>query len=113
MTSWVSARSKRKEIKNMTFEEFKSTLMSSQQEGADVATVFDSVLTEASGLYTSIGEKDKKIEELVNRVTTLTDNNLKLLDKVKYMGQDGAGKPGTDPDQEKPEITIDNLFEEE
>ena len=93
----------------MNFEEFKSTLMSAQVEGADVASVYDSVLTEASDLYTKLADRDAKIEDLTNRVTTLTDNNLKLLDKVKYMGQDEK----TEPDPENETVTLDNLFEEE
>jgi len=61
-----------------------------------------------SATMTALEDSKRTVEDLTNRVAELTDSNLKLLEKVKYMA----------PAEEKEEpeaktITIDNLFEEE
>ena len=92
----------------MTIEEMKQVLLTSHDEGVDSAAAYDSVLTEVSATMTALEDSKRTVEDLTNRVAELTDSNLKLLEKVKYMA----------PAEEKEEpeaktITIDNLFEEE
>lgn len=93
----------------MTFEEIKNALLTSDDEGVDKAAVFDSVLSEVSGTMMALEDANRKVEDLTNRVAELTDNNLKLLDKVKYMAQEEKTKEEPEPEV----VTIDNLFEEE
>lgn len=94
----------------MTFDEIKNALLTSSDEGVDRAAVYDSILESIASSMTSLEEANRKVEDLTNRVTELTENNLKLLEKVKYMTEDEA------PEDDEPEpelVTIDNLFEEE
>lgn len=93
----------------MTIEEMKTALLTSHDEGVDPAAAYDSVLSEVSGIMTALEDEKRKVEDLTNRVAELTDNNLKLLDKVKYMAQDEP----EGQDEEVKEVTIENLFEEE
>jgi len=92
----------------MTFDEIKNTLLTSHDEGVDSAEAYDTVLTEISSMITNLAEANRQVEDLTNRVATLTDNNLKLLDKIRYVEQEEV-KEGPEPET----ITIDNLFEEE
>lgn len=94
----------------MTFDEIKNALLTSSDEGVDRTAVYDSILESIASSMTSLEEANRKVEDLTNRVTELTENNLKLLEKVKYMTEDKA------PEDDEPEpelVTIDNLFEEE
>lgn len=95
----------------MTLEEIKQALVGSHDEGVDTASVYDSVLSEISGLQARIEEGQAKITDLTNRVTELTDNNLKLLDKIRYTEPEQQATPEDTVDKE-PEITLANLFEE-
>lgn len=92
----------------MTIEEMKNALITSHDEGVDSAAVYDGILTEVSASMAELEESKKTIEELTGRVADLTDTNLKLLEKVKYMTQE----PEADPEPEAEIVTIDNLFEE-
>lgn len=93
----------------MTFDEIKNALLTSGDEGVDRAAVYDSVLEEIASSMSSLEEANRKVEDLTNRVTELTENNLKLLEKVKYMTEDEVKEDEPDPEI----VTIDNLFEEE
>lgn len=93
----------------MTVDEMKATLLTATEEGADAAAIFDSVMTEVAEMSTKLDEAQRNVEELTGRVTELTDSNLKLLEKVKYMTQEP--EEAEEP-EEVPEVTIDNLFEE-
>lgn len=93
----------------MTVDEMKSTLLTATEEGADAAAIFDSVMTEVAEMNTKLDEAQRNVEELTGRVTELTDTNLKLLEKVKYMSQ---AEELEEHEEEIPEVTIDNLFEE-
>lgn len=93
----------------MTFDEIKATLTGSLEEGADQAAAFDAVLGEVSALMDREAEGQAKIEELSAKIAELTDTNLKLLDKVRYIEQEEAPEEV----EEAPQVTIDNLFEEE
>ena len=84
--------------------------MSAEEEGADRAAVYDDVLTEVSGLFAQIDEGAAKLAEVTNRVTELTDSNLKLLDKIRYIEPEQEAE--ADPEPAEPEITLENLFEE-
>ena len=94
----------------MTIEEMKNALLTSHDEGVDSAAVYDSVLSEVGNTMMELEDTKRKVEDLTNRVAELTDNNLKLLEKVKYMTQED---PENKEDPEPVEVTIDNLFEEE
>lgn len=93
----------------MTIEEMKQVLLTSHDEGVDSAAAYDSVLTEVSAIMAALEESKHTVEDLTNRVAELTDSNLKLLEKVKYMAP--AEEEKDEPEAET--ITIDNLFEEE
>ena len=93
----------------MTIEEMKQVLLTSHDEGVDSAAAYDSVLTEVSATMAALEESKRTVEDLTNRVAELTDSNLKLLEKVKYMAP--AEEEKDEPEAET--ITIDNLFEEE
>ena len=93
----------------MTFDEIKATLTGSLEEGADQAAAFDAVLGEVSAIMEREAEGQAKIEELSAKIAELTDTNLKLLDKVRYIEQEEAPEEV----EEAPQVTIDNLFEEE
>lgn len=92
----------------MTIEEMKQVLLTSHDEGVDSAAAYDSVLSEVSSTMTQLEESKRTVEDLTNRVAELTDSNLKLLEKVKYMA---PAEEKEEPEAET--ITIDNLFEEE
>ena len=94
----------------MTFDEIKNALLASGDEGVDRAAVYDSVLESIASSMSSLEEANRKVEDLTNRVTELTENNLKLLEKVKYMTE---GEAQEDDEPEPELVTIDNLFEEE
>lgn len=94
----------------MTFDEIKATLTGSLEEGADQAAAFDAVLGEVSALMDREAAGQAKIEELSAKIAELTDTNLKLLDKVRYIEQEEAPE---EVEEEAPQVTIDNLFEEE
>lgn len=93
----------------MTIEEMKQVLLTSHDEGVDSAAAYDSVLSEIAVKMEELSEANRKVEDLTNRVAELTDNNLKLLDKVKYMSQE----EGKEEEDQATEVTIENLFEEE
>lgn len=94
----------------MTIEEMRAALIGSHDEGVDTAAVYDSVLSEVSGLQAQIEEGKGKLADLTNRVTELTENNLKLLDKIRYTEPEQEATPEDTVDE--PEITLANLFEE-
>lgn len=92
----------------MTFDEIKNALLTSGDEGVDRAAVFDSVLSEVSNTMMALEDAQRKVEDLTNRVAELTDNNLKLLDKIRYVETEEVKE---EPEVE--EVTLENLFEEE
>lgn len=96
----------------MTIEEMRQALIGSHDEGVDTAAVYDSVLSEVSGLMATIDEGSAKIAELTNRVTELSENNLKLLDKIRYAEPEQEATPDDTVPNDEPEITLANLFEE-
>ena len=92
----------------MNFEEFKNSLLTSHGEGVDSAAVYDSLLTEVSGLYEDLKVKTEAVEELTNRLAESNASNMKLLDKIKYM----AVEETPEDDKDEPELlTIEQLFE--
>lgn len=93
----------------MTFDEIKNALLTSGDEGVDRAAVYDSILESIASSMSSLEEANRKVEDLTNRVTELTENNLKLLDKVRYMTEGESKEDDSEPEM----VTIDNLFEEE
>ena len=94
----------------MTIDEMKNVLLTSHDEGVDSAAAYDSVLSEVAGIMEALDEKTRAIEDLSNRVAELTDNNLKLLEKVKYMTQE---EEVVDEETEPEPMTLEKLFEEE
>lgn len=94
----------------MTVDEMKATLLTATEEGADAATIFDSVMTEVAAMSAKLDEAQRNVEELTGRVTELTENNLKLLEKVKYMTQEDEV---VDEEPEPEPMTLEKLFEED
>lgn len=93
----------------MNFDVVKALLLGAEEEGADRAAIYDSVLTELSGVFSTLEESKRSIEDLTNRVAELTDNNLKLIEKIKYVDSEEVKEKESEPEI----VTIDNLFEEE
>lgn len=104
----------------LSIDEIKTKLNASGEEGADKASIFDEILTDISDTYTKMSEMEKakaeadgKITELSDKANELTQTNLKLLDKIKYVGEEGD-KGKEEPDE--PEVEIADLtkwYEEE
>lgn len=92
----------------MTHEEFKKTLGSITEEGADVAAITDTLLTdyaEQIKLSDVIAEKDAKIAELTSTIASINDTNMKLIERIKYQEETSGTQ-----DEEEPEVTLANLF---
>lgn len=103
----------------LTIDEIKTKLNASDADGADKASIYDEVLSDISETYTRIAEMEKskaesdaKLTELSDKANELTQTNLKLLDKIKYV----------EPDKEEPEdkgepeaeiADLSNWYEEE
>lgn len=91
----------------MNFEEFKNSLLTSHDEGVDSAAVYDTLLTEVSGLYEDLKGKTEAVETLTQRVADMTESNFKLLEKIKYMTADDEPEA-----EEEKELTVNDIFEE-
>lgn len=92
----------------MSLDEMKQLLMSGEEEGADRGSIYDAVLSEVESMTGRLAEAEGKVAELTAKTAELAENNLKLLDKIRY-----SEKVVEDViEEEQPEITIDNLFEE-
>lgn len=98
----------------MTVEEIKNKLMSAEEEGVDRVSVYDEVLSAVSAreeeVAASMKESEDKIAEMTDKIANLTETNLKLLEKIKYV-EDVAEEAEESDDAE--EITIADLFVEE
>ena len=101
------------EVMNMlTIDEIKAKLAASDEEGADKATIYDEVLSDIADTYNKITEMEKakaetdtKLSELSDKANELTQTNLKLLDKIKYVEPDKE----THDDDKKDEVEIADL----
>lgn len=104
----------------LSIDEIKTKLSASDAEGADKASIYDEVLSDISETYNHISEIEKakaeadtKITELSDKANELTQTNLKLLDKIKYVGEEG-NKGKEEPDEPEVEIAdLTNWYEEE
>lgn len=104
----------------LTIDEIKAKLNASNEEGADKASIYDEVLSDISDTYTKIAEMEKtkadadtRISELSDKANELTQTNLKLLDKIKYVGEE-SDKGKEEPDEPEVEIAdLTNWYEEE
>ena len=94
----------------MTFDELKSTLLSASEEGADTASIYESVLSDAAGVYSERDNLKQTVDDLTARIANLSETNTKLLDKIRYTEAEAEVE---DKEPEAEVITIDNLFEEE
>ncbi len=95
----------------MTIDEYRAALGRMTEEGADIAAVTDTLmtdyaerLTEAEQKAAEIAEKAEEVTRLTVKVNELAATNLKLIDKIKYHEDDKE-----EPENE--EITIENLFD--
>ena len=98
----------------LTIEQIKEKLNSADVEGADKAGIYDEILSDIADTYNKISEfetgkaeADKRITELSDKANELTQTNLKLLDKIKYVNEE-AGKQEPEIDDE-PEVEIADL----
>lgn len=98
----------------MTAEEIKALLLSGEEDGADRASIYDQVvsdITETAKTHEEtsgkLAEANTKIEDLNKQLSKLTETNLKLLDKIKYVTSNDEGSNDDDP--EEPEIEIADL----
>lgn len=102
-----------------TIDEIKAKLASSDEEGADKASIYDEVLSDITETYNKISEMeqaktetDQKLTELSDKANELTRTNLKLLDKIKYVEPDKNDEPENKGDE--PEIAdLSTWYEEE
>lgn len=99
----------------MKIDELKKKLTGAEDEGADRAKIYDEVLSEVSAYVeestNELATVNARVDELTKQVGSLTDTNLKLLDKVKYIGE--GGKDGDQDDDDVSTITIEDLFKED
>ena len=99
----------------MQIDELKKKLTSAEDDGADRAKIYDEVLSEVSAYVeestNELATVNARVDELTKQVGSLTDTNLKLLDKVKYIGE--SGKDGDQDDDDVSTITIEDLFKED
>lgn len=96
----------------MIIDEIKAKLTGAEKEGADRIKVYDEVLSDITS-YVNKAEADitsttNKVAELTKQIATMTETNLKLLDKVKYI----EGSDEADDEDDSSTITIDDLFKE-
>lgn len=104
----------------LTIDEIKTKLTASDTEGADKASIYDEILSDITDTYSKISEMEKaqeeangKITELSNKANELTQTNLKLLDKIKYVDSE-SDKGDTDDPEDKVEIEdLTTWYEEE
>lgn len=98
----------------MTIDEIKAKLTGAEEEGADRAKIYDDVLSDISAYIdkstSDLATANSRVDELTKQLGSLTDTNLKLLDKVKYIGE-GGGNGGSD-DEDASTITIEDLFKD-
>lgn len=104
----------------LTIEEIKSKLNSSHEEGADTAAIFDEVLSDISETYTKLSEVEKakaeadsKISSLSDKANELTQTNLKLLDKIKYVEADTTNDDNGDEEETAEIADLSTWFTEE
>lgn len=93
----------------MTVDEMREALMGTTNEGADAAGTFDTILTEVTGVIERAEAAEAQVAELSSKIAELTQTNLQLLDKIRYVEAEPEQEAA---EEELPEITIDNLFEE-
>ena len=96
----------------MIIDEIKAKLTGAEEEGADRVKVYDEVQSDITS-YVNKTEADiasttDKVAELTKQIAAMTETNLKLLDKVKYI----EGSDETDDEDDSSTITIDDLFKE-
>lgn len=104
----------------LTIDEIKTKLTASDEDGADKASVYDEILSDISDTYNKMSELEKakteadgKITELSDKANELTQTNLKLLDKIKYVDSE-SDKGDTDDPEDKVEIAdLTTWYEEE
>lgn len=99
----------------MTIDEMKAKLLAGEEEGADRAAIYDEVckgMAETVEASTkALVEATNRVEALTTQVNTITETNLKLLDKVKYMTEQNPAEE--DEDDDASSITIEELFKED
>lgn len=98
----------------MTAEEIKTLLLSGEEDGADRASIYDQVvsdITETTKTHEEtsgkLAEANSRIEDLNKQLSKLTETNLKLLDKIKYVTTNDEG--GDDGSDDEPEVEIADL----
>lgn len=104
----------------LTIDEIKTKLTASDAEGADKASIYDEILSDITDTYSKMSEMEKareeadgKITELSDKANELTQTNLKLLDKIKYVDSE-SDKGDTDDPEDKVEIAdLTTWYEEE
>lgn len=98
----------------MNIDDLKEKLTGAEAEGADRAKIYDEILSEVSRFIekstSDLATATARVDELTKQVGSLTDTNLKLLDKVKYIDGNGGGG---DDDDDTSTITIADLFKED
>lgn len=98
----------------MTIDEMKAKLMSAEEEGADRASVYDEVLSAVSAreeeVAASMKESEDKIAEMTGKIAELTETNLKLLEKIKYVEDEVTDDEVVD---DVADIEIADLFTDE
>lgn len=103
----------------LTIDEIKAKLASSDEEGADKASIYDEILNDIAETYTALkaaqdgkAEADEKITSLSDKANELTQTNLKLLDKIKYVEPDKQ-EPETDKEDDVEIADLSTWYEEE
>ena len=93
----------------MTFDEIKSKLMTTEEEGADRAAIYDEVLTEVAAQIERADAAEAQIADVMARVADLEASNMKLLEKIRYVEAEDA----EDEEEVEEEMTYEKLFEED
>ena len=104
----------------LTIDEIKTKLTASDEDGADKASIYDEILSDITDTYSKMSDMEKaqeedrgKITELSDKANELTQTNLKLLDKIKYVDSE-SDKGDTDDPEDKVEIEdLTTWYEEE
>lgn len=101
----------------MTRDDFKNLLLADTE---DKAGQIDSAVGAYSEALYAVEEAERQLEETKKElddaratVSSLTETNLKLLEKVKYSEDTGNDNGDTEEEVTAENITIDDLFKEE